>query len=59
MAINAPQEGWAEQDPDAWWENACTATKALLTRTGISPSAIKSIGIGYQMHGLVIVDHAQ
>ena len=52
----AHKPGWAEQDPDVWWEHLCKATKDLLTRTGIAPDQIKSIGISYQMHGLVIID---
>ena len=55
MPMISPEPGWAEQDPIVWWENAVAATKRLLSRTGVSASDIKSIGIGYQMHGLVIV----
>ena len=56
MPIDAPQPGWAEQDPEMWWSNLCQATRLLLHRTGVSSNSIKSIGIGYQMHGLVLVD---
>lgn len=47
MPISSPQPGWAEQDPDLWWQNAVTATKLLLSRTGVDPGEIKGIGIGY------------
>ena len=56
MDIIAKQSGWAEQDPELWWKHICAATKQLLELTAIDPNAIKSIGIAYQMHGLVIVD---
>jgi len=56
MAIEAPQPGWAEQDPDTWWRHVCDATRQLLTIQGIQGHEIKSIGIAYQMHGLVMVD---
>ena len=56
LSMIAHKPGWAEQDPDVWWEHLCKATKDLLTRTGIAPDQIKSIGISYQMHGLVIID---
>ena len=59
MEIVAHQVGWAEQDPEIWWENLCQATKILLHKTQVSPAAIKSIGISYQMHGLVLVDQNQ
>lgn len=59
MDIQAPQPDWAEQDPELWWQNVCTVTKKLLLQTGLQSIAIKSIGISYQMHGLVLVDENQ
>lgn len=56
MDMIARQSGWAEQQPEIWWQNVCMATQRLLEKHAISPSAIKGIGISYQMHGLVLVD---
>lgn len=56
MPIEAKHQGWAEQDPEMWWENICILTKSLLIKNNIEPGQILSIGIGYQMHGLVLVD---
>jgi xylulokinase len=56
MKINAPQPGWAEQDPELWWKNLKSALKDVLNNTDINPGEIKAIGISYQMHGLVIID---
>ena len=56
MPILAKKEGWAEQDPEAWWKNAQKVTQKLFTQIVINPEEIKGIGISYQMHGLVIVD---
>jgi xylulokinase len=56
MPIEAKQAGWAEQDPEMWWEAVCILTKSLLAKNNIDPKHILSIGIGYQMHGLVLVD---
>ncbi|MEO0585714.1 MAG: FGGY family carbohydrate kinase, partial [Bacteroidota bacterium] len=56
MEILAIQEGWAEQDPDMWWQHVCLATQGLLHHYDIPPSQIKGIGIAYQMHGLVLLD---
>ena len=50
--------GWAEQDPESWWENLKLATTDVLTSVmagSVRPS-IAAIGISYQMHGLVCVD---
>ncbi|MBR0532725.1 MAG: carbohydrate kinase [Bacteroidales bacterium] len=64
--------GWAEQDPESWWENLKLATADVLeqVRKGVPGQAgndivvmagrdrpsIAAIGISYQMHGLVCVD---
>lgn len=56
MVIEAPQPGFAEQQPDIWWQNACLASKAVMQQTNVAPGDIKAIGISYQMHGLVVVD---
>ena len=56
MKIDAPRSGWAEQNPNQWWTNLILATNDVMQSAEIDPSNIKSIGIAYQMHGLVLVD---
>jgi len=56
MAIEAPKPGYAEQQPELWWENACLASKAVIKKAGIGSQEVAAIGISYQMHGLVVVD---
>lgn len=56
MDMIAIHTGWAEQHPTDWWTNLCIATNNLIARTSIDTHQIKSIGISYQMHGLVLVD---
>ena len=56
MEIVSKHAGWAEQDPELWWSYAKILTQRLLKEQKIDSSAIVSIGISYQMHGLVIVD---
>lgn len=56
MEIIAHQPNWAEQDPTLWWKHVCNATKRAIKESGINASKISSIGISYQMHGLVVVD---
>lgn len=55
MAIRAVKPGWAEQDPELWWDHLKIATREVLSASGIHPADIKAIGISYQMHGLVCV----
>lgn len=57
--IIAVRQGWAEQDPQMWWENLKLATQAVLVESGADAKDIKAIGISYQMHGLVCVDKEQ
>lgn len=55
MAITAIKQGWAEQSPEMWWENMKMAIKLVLKKSAVDAEDIKSIGISYQMHGLVAV----
>lgn len=57
--IIAVKPGWAEQEPESWWENLKLATADILHSSQADPKEIKAIGISYQMHGLVCVDKNQ
>jgi len=59
MRITAAKAGWAEQAPELWWENLKLALTDVLSQSKVSPESIDSIGISYQMHGLVVVDKNQ
>ena len=54
--IMAVKAGWAEQDPQMWWDNAKLVLKKIMADASASAEEIKAIGISYQMHGLVCVD---
>jgi xylulokinase len=56
MAIQSPQPGWAEQDPEYWWNCIREVTRDLLSSGQASAEQIGSIGLSYQMHGLVVTD---
>ncbi len=56
MALKA---GWAEQDPQMWWDNAKLSLKKVMADTCAKGDEIKAIGISYQMHGLVCIDKNQ
>lgn len=57
--ILAVRQGWAEQEPQMWWENLKLATQTVLKESAVAAADIKAIGISYQMHGLVCVDKEQ
>ena len=50
--LSTPRPGWAEQDPELWWEAAERAQAQL----GVPE--IAGIGLSGQMHGLVALDDA-
>lgn len=52
MPIDAAQAGWAEQDPGMWWDHVVQAITQVARKAGPLTS-LQSIGITYQMHGLV------
>ena len=54
--IKAVKAGWAEQDPQMWWDNAKLSLQKVMSDTSVKGEDIKAIGISYQMHGLVCVD---
>jgi xylulokinase len=56
MSMRAVQAGWAEQDPEMWWDNLKLANASVLAQSEVDPQDIKAIGISWQMHGLVMVD---
>jgi xylulokinase len=45
--------GWAEQDPEVWWNELVNGAQTLV---GVDSRRVRGIGISYQMHGLVAVD---
>ena len=56
MPIQSPQSGWAEQDPELWWKHVKEAISYVCGQTEVRSGELRSIGIAYQMHGLVCVN---
>lgn len=54
--IKSVKNGWAEQDPQMWWNSAKLALAKIMAEAGAHGDDIRAIGISYQMHGLVCVD---
>ncbi len=47
---------WAEQDPEAWWDAVCGATRSLLAETGVDGSEVACVAFSGQMMGCVALD---
>ena len=54
--INSPYDGYAEQNPEDWWDSVCAALKSLNQRKPEAYRSIKAVGLSGQMHGLVLLD---
>ena len=56
MPIISPQKGFAEQDPECWWNHVCEGIRDVGAACDLRQVA--AVGITYQMHGMVAVDAA-
>ena len=52
--LSFPQPGWSEQAPEDWWAACLAGVPELLA--GFDAGAVRGIGVGGQMHGLVALD---
>lgn len=52
--VSFPNPGWSEQNPEDWWTALVEGVKELIQNT--DKGLIRGIGVGGQMHGLVILD---
>ena len=53
-----PQNGWAEQDPEDWWQATQETIREVVKTSEVNSSDIAGIGISGQMHGVVMLDEA-
>lgn len=53
LTLQAPKPGWAEQDPESWWEASVAAIAELLEA---APGGVAAVGISGQMHSSVFLD---
>lgn len=56
LTMSTPHPGWAEQDPDAWWEATAASIRRL--RAARPDAEIGAIGVSGQMHSSVFLDRA-
>lgn len=55
--LSTPKPGWAEQDPEDWWNGTERALAELTQPDGpLGAAEIAGIGLSGQMHGLVSLD---
>jgi xylulokinase len=49
--VSTPRDGWAETDPEDWWQASCAAVRSAL---GPAPAEVASLAVVGQMHGVVL-----
>ena len=52
--LHQPKNGWAEQDPEDWWQAVKTTLRAITPKA--TDGEIVGIGLSGQMHGLVMLN---
>ncbi|HEX2946077.1 MAG TPA: xylulokinase [Clostridia bacterium] len=51
-----PNIGWAEQDPEDWWQATVAGIRRVLAKSGKKAEEVSGVGLSGQMHGLVMLD---
>lgn len=54
--MQTPRPGWAQQDPQVWWDSTVSNIQRAIRQSGIKPQEILGIGVSGQMHGCVSID---
>jgi xylulokinase len=54
--LHAERPGWAEEDPEQWWTNACAVTRELLQRAGRQGREIAAVGVTGMLPAVVLLD---
>ncbi len=54
--FDIPFEGWAEQDPNLYWNSTVEAIRQAISISKVNPKDIYSVGLSGHMHGLVALD---
>ncbi len=52
--VSRPHDGWAEQDPDDWWNATVDAARRAIVSAGAV--RVLALGLSGQMHGTVLLD---
>ncbi|HEV8356653.1 MAG TPA: xylulokinase [Gemmatimonadales bacterium] len=56
LSMTTPRPGWAEQEPESWWEATVASVRQVLIDR---PAArVESVGISGQMHSSVFLDRS-
>ena len=54
--MHCPRSGWAEQNPEDWWNAAADGIRAVLSESGVRAGEVRGVGLSGQMNGHVMTD---
>ena len=56
LGMRTPHPGWAEQDPEEWWQASVTSIRDVLAKE--ADARVLAIGVSGQMHSSVFLDRS-
>jgi len=54
--VRSPKPMWSEQNPEDWWDAACSGIRQVIAGAGIDGADVQGVSFSGQMVGLVVVD---
>lgn len=56
VTLHSPHQGWAEEDPQQWWDNVCAIVPQLIAEAGVRPADVKAVGVTGMLPAVVLLD---
>lgn len=56
VTLYSPHAGWAEEDPEEWWLNLCSITRALLEAVPQARFDLVGIGVAGMVPAVILLD---
>lgn len=54
--LRSPRPGWAEEDPEEWWHNVATVTRACLAQAQVDSAEVVGVGVSGMVPTLILLD---
>ena len=54
--LMSPRSGWAEENPEDWWENSGRITRACIQEAGVRAGDIGGVGVSGMVPTLILLD---
>ena len=54
--VSYPKAGWAQQEPDEWWQVVCRTLRAMLRSSSVDPRDIAGVGVDGQSWSAIAME---